>query len=105
MNICLIILPSIIAFLVVRRLRKQAKERDFETEVSKLKMERLAMINDNDIFEMLCSVMEGQRDIMDLVYRTATKDETYKGRSLTMKEIHERQEHLTETKKKILMVE
>ena len=44
--------------------------------------------------------MEGQADIMDLVYRTATKDETYDGKSITMKEIHERQQRLFKTKQK-----
>ena len=46
--------------------------------------------------------MEGQADIMDLVYRTATADETYDGKSLTMKDIFERQSRLLKAKEKVL---
>jgi polar amino acid transport system substrate-binding protein len=102
LNICLLIIPTIIAYFVVKKLRKADSEKDFEAEVEAMKMKRLGMVNDNDIFEMICTVMEGQRDIMDLVYRTATKEETYKGKSLTMKDIHVRQQRLTKSKERIL---
>jgi ABC-type amino acid transport substrate-binding protein len=100
--ICLWIFPSIGAYFVVNKNRKAADEKDHEQEIAKVKMKRLGLVNKNDIFELLCSIMEGQADIMDLVYRTATKDETYDGKSITMKEIHERQQRLFKTKQKVL---
>ena len=102
LNLCLLIIPTAVAYMVVKRLRKEDEEKNFEAEVEAMKMKRLGMVNDNDLFEMICTVIAGQRDIMDLVYRTATKEETFKGKSLTMKDIHSRQEQLTRTKERIL---
>lgn len=98
----MLILPTIIAYQVVKKLRKEEDEEDHQEAIAEIKMKRLGLVNQNDLFELLCAVMEGQADIMDLVYRTATADETYDGKSLTMKEIFERQSRLLKAKERVL---
>ena len=77
-------------------------EENHHEAIAEIKMKRLGLVNQNDLFELLCAVMEGQADIMDLIYRDATADETYDGKSLTMKDIFERQRRLLKAKEKVL---
>ena len=98
----MLIIPTIIAYQVVKKLRNEENEENHQEAIAEIKMKRLGLVNQNDLFELLCAVMEGQADIMDLVYRTATADETYDGKSLTMKDIFERQSRLLKAKEKVL---
>lgn len=101
-GICLLTFPTAIALWCVKKLRNSNSEKDEHLEISKMKMARLGLVRNDDLFEVLCAIMEGQADIMDLVYRSATVHQTYDGKSITMKEILDRQARLFKTKSKIL---